>query len=160
MIYSFFESLSFRGFMWPVALLRIYLGWTFLSSFWTRWAAGFFKDTSNVLELFIYTRSQPSTSWFTENLWQWADSAPGAVLWFFYGSELILGLSYLLGWFVRPLSLFGFLLCLSHLTLTSESFHFQYELMAMVHLFLLLIGAGRCLGMDYHFYRHQRGLWW
>ena len=151
MIYSFFESLSFRGFMWPVALLRIYLGWTFLSSFLVRWSEGFFRDNSHVMELFIYTRSQSSTSRFTENLWHWAETAPSGILWVFFGSELLIGLSYLLGFFVRPVSLIGFFLCLSHLTLTSESFHFQYEFLAMVHLFLLLVGGGRCLGLDYHF---------
>ncbi len=160
MIYSFFESLSFRGFMWPVALLRIYLGWTFLGSFLSRWTGGFFQDSSRVAELFIYTRSQSSTSWFTENLWQWAESAPTSVMYVFFGSELIIGLSYLLGLLVRPVSAVAFFLSLSHLTLTSESFHFQYELLAMVHLFLLLLGGGRCLGLDYHFYRHQRGIWW
>jgi thiosulfate dehydrogenase [quinone] large subunit len=159
-LYSFLESLSYRGFLWPVALLRVYLGWTFLGSFVQRWQSGFFQDSSHVWELFAYSKSHAATSWFTENLWQWAEAAPSIVLWVFYGAELVLGLSYFLGWFVRPVSILGFLLCLSHLTLTTEIYHFQYELLAMVHLFLLLIGGGRCLGLDYHFYRHQRGLWW
>jgi thiosulfate dehydrogenase [quinone] large subunit len=39
----------------------------------------------------------------------------------------------------------------------SEDF---YKTILAIHLILAWVGAGRCLGFDYYFFKRRRGFWW
>jgi thiosulfate dehydrogenase [quinone] large subunit len=38
-----------------------------------------------------------------------------------------------------------------------EAFHLT---MFVIHLTMAWLGAGRCFGVDYFFYKRRRGIWW
>ena len=76
------------------------------------------------------------------------------------GIQLIIGLSYILGYVVRPTSILAILFCLNYLVISTSSHEFFFKLMMACHLFMAWVGAGRCLGLDYYFYKRYRGMWW
>lgn len=76
-------------------------------------------------------------------------------------SYLAIGMSYIMGYLVRPLSLVGLIICLNLiLAVGQQDIGLQPVFLAVMHITLGWAGAGRCLGVDYYFYKRRRGLWW
>lgn len=76
------------------------------------------------------------------------------------GLEFAIAVSYLIGYVVRPTALLGVLLCMAMLFISGNTMEDFYKTVLVVHLVLAWVGAGRCLGFDYYFFKRRRGLWW
>ncbi len=74
--------------------------------------------------------------------------------------QFIIGISFLFGFFVRPVSLLGFLLAWNFIYWSPVELQDFYRLQMACFFVLFLIGAGRCLGIDSYFYKRNRGIWW
>lgn len=75
--------------------------------------------------------------------------------------EFATAISYLLGYMVRPVSVIVGLLCLHFMAVAlSPSEILQLKTFVVIHISLAWLGAGRCLGFDYFFYKRHRGIWW
>lgn len=76
------------------------------------------------------------------------------------GVESLIGISFLLGYLVRPFALLGVLLNLNLLWIMGPDQALLYQTLLAIHFTLAWLGAGRCLGIDYYFYKKRRGIWW
>ncbi|RME15733.1 MAG: hypothetical protein D6797_06030 [Bdellovibrio sp.] len=74
-------------------------------------------------------------------------------------SEWLLGLSLLLGFLVRPIGLWGAFLSYAMINAAGQMSSVS-SLEPVLLITLVWLGAGRCLGFDYFFFKRQRGLWW
>lgn len=76
------------------------------------------------------------------------------------GLEFAVAISYILGYVVRPMALIGVLLCLNMLFISGPGNEDFYKTILAVHVMMAWVGAGRCLGFDYYFFKRRRGVWW
>ncbi len=160
MFSSFLESIKYVGHMWPVALIRIIFGYRYISLALERIHAGYLEHPY-ISEHFNLSGTGTTIPDFYFQFFKYLVQSQ----WFqltciFIGLEILIGISYVLGFCVRLAGLFGILLCL-HIYLF---FNFQYGAgqiyMLYLHLLFCLLGAGRCLGLDYYFFKSRRGLFW
>ena len=160
MIVSFLESFKYIGHFYPIAFLRVYLGYFYLEQ-----ASFHYKGDFS---------TQPQLS---EMINQWAPSsgAPGwyqdfliqivAEQWQFFSSaisvtEFLIGLSLVLGYLVRPFTVLAAFVAMHFLWISSPDQSLLYKTLIAVNLSLCWLGAGRCFGIDYYFYKKMRGWLW
>jgi thiosulfate dehydrogenase [quinone] large subunit len=72
----------------------------------------------------------------------------------------VIGISFLIGFLVRPTALLGALLMLNFIFAGGDAATSLQQTFLALFIVLFWVGAGRCLGFDYFFYKRQRGLWW
>lgn len=162
MIVAFFESIKYVGHLFPVSILRIYLGFVYLSQAMERYQGDFLikPRLAGMIGQTLPTSSAPD--WYRTFIEQiviphWLIFAYAIAV-----CEIFVGMSYLLGYMVRPFAMIAALLCLSFVWvggLENQSVNY-YQLNLVVHLTLAVLGAGRCLGIDYFFFKRHRGIWW
>lgn len=167
MLVAFVESFKYIGHLIPVACLRIFLGGYYLKQALSAFQSDYLtkaylaEDVRNHLP---QSNAPDWFRWFLENavIPNWQVFAFGVAV-----TQLVIGISYILGYLVRPAALAGVILSaglmgaigvgsgsLGVASLQATTF------MLVLHLVLGWIGAGRCLGFDYFFYKRHRGLWW
>ena len=61
---------------------------------------------------------------------------------------------------VRPVALLAALVTLNFIFNSGPDIIELHKLHLVLFLILAWLGAGRCLGLDYFFYKRDRGLWW
>lgn len=167
MLVAFVESFKYIGHLIPVACLRIFLGGYYLKhalgaiqgDFLTR--AYLAEDIRNHLP---QSNAPEWFRWFLESavIPNWQVFAIGVT-----AAQFFIGISYIVGYLVRPAALTGVLVCAGLMgamganSVNSGIGNLQTTtFMLVLHLVLGWIGAGRCLGFDYFFYKRHRGLWW
>ena len=74
--------------------------------------------------------------------------------------EFLIGISLLLGFLVRPTTLLGAIISLNAVLVSVGPAAILQQTFLALFIVLFWIGAGRCLGFDYFFYKRMRGLWW
>ena len=160
MIVAFFESIKYVGHLFPISFFRIYLGYFYLMRALDAYHSGFLEQAYLAEDIRSFIPKSPAPEWYKLFLdvvviqrWQFFAM-------FIIGSQLFIAVSYFLGYLVRPAALLGLFLTLNFsLALSSQ----QTELtgfLLLFHVILGWLGAGRCLGFDYFFYKRRRGLWW
>ena len=160
MISSFLESIKYVGHLWPVALIRIIFGYRYISLSMDRIHSGYLEH-AYINEYFnLNGPIFPIPDFYFNFFKNLVQSQWLAMTFIFIGLEILIGISYILGFGVRLFALFGLLLS-SHIYLF---FNIQYGTgqiyIFYLHLLFLLIGAGRCLGIDYYYFKSRRGLFW
>ena len=160
MIVAFLESIKYTGHLFPLALLRVYLGYYYLH-----------QSLDQYSSLFI---RQPTVEDLAHQAIQF-QIAPEAYLrildslviphwqmfsYIFIGIQFLAGISYLIGFCVRPLSLLIALYGFHVLSYVTGPEAVLWKTLIVIHLTLGWLGAGRCFGLDYYFYRRNRGFWW
>ena len=160
MLVSFLESIKHVGHIYPVALLRIYLGYHYLNLGFDHLKDEFLTQP-RLAATIVERLAQPDLPhWYTYVLqfivvpnWQ-------LVAYFITYCYFIIGISLLIGFMVRPVSLLGVFLTVNFIYAGVESAIISQQTFLILFIVLFWIGAGRCLGVDYYFYKRQRGLWW
>jgi thiosulfate dehydrogenase [quinone] large subunit len=61
---------------------------------------------------------------------------------------------------VRPVAILAVILSLNMLVISGNQFDDMYKTFIAIHLMMAWVGAGRCLGLDYYFFKRRRGIWW
>lgn len=160
MIYAFFESIKYVGHLFPIAFLRVYLGY-----FWVHSALETYKNGQMVLpgyldDLKIKSMNINIPVWykyFLENFvfFHWSNFVTVLIT-----AQFLVGLSLVMGFLVRPMSLIGILISLHYVYLGGDHTNLVYMTFVSIFVTLLWVGAGRCLGFDYFFYKRNRGIWW
>lgn len=159
MLASYLESIKYVGHMYPVAFVRILLGYQSLSMVVSRINTGYLEHAYISERLNLSAGGENPGLYFElfKNLiqGQWLPMTYILII-----SEIAIGCSYILGFGVRIASLLGMLLSLHiYLYFDFQSSPGQIYLF-YVHLLFFLLGAGRCLGLDYYFFKSRRGLLW
>lgn len=160
MIRSFLESLKYIGHLWPVALFRFFMGYYFINSALSRVDLGYLDHAYISEKLSLYEMHNVlATNYFNFLKYMvteyWFVASYILVL-----AEFIIGVSYVLGLGVRFTTLLGMFLSFNMIWFFDFSNQSAQMFIFLIHLLFLLLGAGRCLGFDYHFYKSRRGLLW
>lgn len=162
MLVAFVESFKYVGHLIPVACLRIFLGGYFLKHAVAAFQGDYLlkaylaEDIRNHLPV---SNAPEWYRWFLESAvipnWQFFAVGLTAI-------QAFIGVSYIVGYLVRPGALLGVLLSAALIgAIGSGQSNLQATtLMLVLHLILGWVGAGRCLGFDYFFYKRHRGIWW
>jgi thiosulfate dehydrogenase [quinone] large subunit len=160
MIVSFLESIKYVGHQYPIALMRIYLGYYFFDLALIRTQGEFLTQPRLAAIIMDSLPSVPLPDWYTQFLklvvvpnWQY-------FAYFITYCEFIIGISFLLGLFVRPVAILGIFLMLNFIYAGSDAASSLQQVFLVLFIVMFWVGAGRCLGFDYYFYKRQRGLWW
>ncbi len=159
MLLAYLESIKYIGHLFPVALLRIYMGWTFLKVAWTRYQGDYLSQphiVSNITE----NSAMTAPDWYKSFLDQvvvpnWQIFAFCVV---YFG--FLVGISFILGFFVRPVALLAAIVTLNFVYNSSPDLMPLHQLHLVLFLIFAWLGAGRCLGLDYFFFKRDRGIWW
>lgn len=160
MILSFLESLKHTGGLKSVALLRIYIGFFYLEKFLKKINSDFLNQplfASELNESLSKILISPPYKTFIENIviHNWLVSSYLVVI-----AEGAIAISYILGYLTRPIAIIACLLVVFFISVSPASSVESLRLLLAIHVTFLLIGGGRCLGVDYYFYKKDRGLLW
>lgn len=160
MILAFFESVKYVGHLVPMAMLRIYIGWGFLLAALAKKESDYLLQPKLAAAINDFLPLSTAPIWYRQILdsvvvphWQ---IFAYSIMYF----EFLIGIGLILGFLARPLALMAAFLALNYLYTSSLELGLYYRLLIVVCLMLSWLGAGRCLGMDYFFYKRQRGLLW
>lgn len=160
MLVSFFDSIRYVGHLYPIALMRIYLGYYFLASALDRVHGEFLRQPRLAA---IIMESMPQSDlpqWYAHFLQQLVVPNWQIFAYFITYCEFIVGISFLIGFLVRPSALLGIVLMINYIYAGRELVSSVQQTFLALFIVMFWIGAGRCLGVDYYFYKRQRGLWW
>lgn len=161
MLQSYFESIKYVGHLLPISFLRIFIGYFYLNLAFKDWLV--YSSGGNAFsEMLIDALNKAQIpSWYRLLLSEQMIPNWNIVVFILIGLQIATGVSYILGYVVRPMSVFAILLCVNFLILSGggekEIF---YKLLIACHVLLAWVGAGRCLGIDYYFFKRRRGVWW
>lgn len=160
MFTAFFESIKYVNHLIPLAFLRIYIGYLWFSLAFETYQTGLFSS-----QVFI---EQYKSQEFIMNYPQWYQNIFESLVyphWALVSSviialQLIVGVSFIIGFLVRPMSLVGLFFCFHMMSQGSHIYLEMYSVLSAVFFTMLIAGAGRCIGFDYYFFKRHRGLWW
>lgn len=159
MIIAFVESIKYVGHFLPISFLRIFLGYYYFNLGISHLKSGYLEHAYMAEDIrnFLPQATVPEfMRFFLENIVipNWQVFAHVFVIF-----QIVMGLAYILGYLVRPFAMLGMLACVL-LLMVQTTTDLQTTFVLMVHLTLGWMGAGRCLGLDYYFYKRHRGIWW
>lgn len=160
MIYAFFESVKYVGHLIPVAFLRVFLGYYYLQSALLKFHGDFLLRPKLAAQIAEVLPGLQAPFWYKSLVERWVVQHWQGFAFVILGIEFALAISYLLGYVVRPVALLGVLLSINMLILAGSANEDLYRCFLAMHLALAWVGAGRCLGIDYYFYKRRRGIWW
>lgn len=160
MLVAYLESIKYVGHLFPLAFLRVYLGWSFLSTAWLRYQSDFLTQPRIAAAITEWTPLGSAPEWYKEFLdrvvvpnWQLA-----AYCIVYFG--FLVGISFILGFFVRPVALLAALVTINFIYTSPPEVADLHRLHLVLFLVMAWLGAGRCMGFDYFFYKRDRGIWW
>ncbi len=74
--------------------------------------------------------------------------------------EMAIGISYVIGFLVRPASLAAMILLINIMLGQGPESYTIGEIYFAANAMIFMVSAGRCVGFDYYFYKRVRGIWW
>lgn len=160
MLVTFFESIKHVGHLFPVVILRVFMGIHFLQTAVAHLNGPFLNQPLLAEMIRDWSPGSAAPQWYkglldSLVLPQWQLAAYCIVY-----LEFVIGFSFLFGFFVRPASLLGFLLAWNFIYWSPVELQDFYRLQMACFAALFLIGAGRCFGIDSYFFKRNRGVWW
>lgn len=161
MLVAFIESIKYVGHLLPIAFLRVFLGYYYFNQALLNLHGDYLSRAYLAEDIRTYLPRSPAPEWYKAALEtivipNWQIFAIAITV-----AQAAIGISYVLGYMVRPFSLIGIALGLNlMLALGPHQSELQTSFMLILHFTLGWLGAGRCLGIDYYFYKRRRGLWW
>ena len=145
--------------MWPLALVRIFIGFQFLVEVYERIQTGYLQHPY-LSERLLLSDNPDNYGYYFSIFKNIIQSQWYAMTYVLLIVETIIGVSYILGFGVRLVSLLGILLSL-HVYLFFDFAGSPGQIyLFYIHLLFCALGAGRCLGLDYYFFKSRRGLLW
>ena len=160
MLQSFFESIKYVGHLLPISFLRIFLGYFYLDLTFKDWKQ-YLLGVAGYSDVFVEALNKNQIpSWFRIVLSEQIIPYWQMFAFLIIGIQLAIAVSYIIGYVVRPISILAILLCILYLMIFSAEQEIFFKLLIACHFVLAWVGAGRCLGVDYYFYKRRRGVWW
>ena len=160
MLQAYFESIKYVGHLLPISLLRIFVGYFYLQQAVADWKMHILSN-STVSDMIVDALSSDKMPyWYRIFLSEHVIPHWNIYAFIFVGLQLTVGLSYLIGYVVRPASIIGLILCLNYIAVGNSQQELFFRMMIACQVTFMWVGAGRCLGLDYFFYKRYRGIWW
>jgi len=160
MFTAFFESFRYVGYFYPIAVLRIFMGYHFLQSGFNRLNGDFLIQPRLAAEVSQWLPQSSAPMWYKNLASDFLVQNWQAFSYIIMYCEFLIGLSFVIGFIVRPAAILGLILCLNLLFFSSPALSDLYQIYMYTIFILFWLGAGRCMGFDYFFFKRQRGLWW
>lgn len=161
MLVAFVESIKYVGHLLPVAFLRVFLGYYYLNEALIQLHGDFLSHAYLAEDIRGFLTRSTAPEWYKSFLEtivipNWQIFAYVIVI-----AHLLIGISYILGYLVRPMSALGIFLGINlMLAMGAHQYELQNTFVLVILFTLGWLGAGRCLGLDYYFYKRRRGIWW
>lgn len=160
MILSFIESLKYVGHLLPISFLRIFVGLFYIQGSIKQYKSDFLLRPRLVDSVIEYLPSSNAPAWIkffltSQIVPHWQILA--VVVW---SLSILIGVSYLIGYVVRPTALLAVVLSVFFLFISGPLHEDFNKAMIAIHIIFAWLGAGRCLGFDYYFFKKNRGFWW
>lgn len=159
MFVAFFESIKYVGHLFPLAFLRVFIGYFYLSQALQKYNGDFLTHPRLAEWVSDGLVASSAAAWYQDFLQQLVTPHWKVFSGIIVVFELLIGLSFLLGYLVRPTALLGILLSWFYLSLIPNQ-DILFKTLIAIHVTLAWLGAGRCLGFDFYFYKRNRGIWW
>lgn len=160
MIVAFFESFKYSGHLFPVAFLRIFLGYHYLQVALQKMQEGYLAQPQLAGVVNEWLNQGLVPLWYQN----WIESVvvPYWQVFAYFATilQIVVGVSFLLGFLVRPFALLASLISLNFIFVADPSQIAIHKLFFAINFTLAWFGAGRCLGVDYFFFKKNRGIWW
>jgi thiosulfate dehydrogenase (quinone) large subunit len=160
MLVSFLESIKYTGHLLPIVFLRVFLGYYFILQALAKWRGDFLSKPRIAEMISEFLPASQAPQWYKVLAIDWLVPHWHGLAFAIVGLEFAIGISYLLGYVVRPMAILAALYCLQMHAITPKGIDQLQITFVGMHLTLAWIGAGRCVGIDYYFYKRRRGLWW
>ena len=162
MITSIFESIKHVGYLFPISFLRIYLGYIFFESALRKFREDYFDYPHLAASISEWLPVSSAPNWYQEFLIVFVIPDPNWKVFAYLITycELLIGVSLLMGFLVRPLSILGILLSVHSIYAHGQPAVEVHQTFLVLFIVTLWMGAGRSLGLDYFFYKRQRGWLW
>ena len=160
MFTAFFESVKYVGHLLPISFLRIFLGYYYLQQAMFKFQGDFLNRPRIADQMAEWIPASHAPHWF--KVFVSSQMIPNwhTVAFIICGLEFGIAVSYILGYVVRPMALLGVGLCIVTMFISGPQSEDFYKTFLAIHVVLAWVGAGRCLGFDYYFYKRRRGFWW
>jgi thiosulfate dehydrogenase [quinone] large subunit len=160
MFVSFLESIKYVGHLVPISFLRIFLGYYYFESALQKYSGDFLIKPKIAESISEYLPLSHAPEWYkiiisSQFIPQWQFLA-----FLITGFEFAIGISYLFGYVVRPMALIGIFLSANMIFILGPQTEDIQKTFLAIHFVMAWIGAGRCLGVDYYFFKRRRGFWW
>lgn len=160
MLVAFFESIKYVGHLIPLSVFRIYIGYYFLERAFERYHGDFLVYPRLASSVMQHLSTSVAPDWY-----KWLLEVYVVPNWQIFAytvtyMEFLVGLSLLVGFLVRPAALLGMFLMINLMFSASGAALELNRLLCAILFLFLWIGAGRCLGIDYFFFKRKRGLLW
>lgn len=160
MLLAFFESIKYVGHLLPISFLRIFMGYYYFQLASEKYAGDFLTRPRIADQISQWLPASHAPDWYkflatSTFIPQWQ-----TVAFIIVGVEFLIAASYFFGYVVRPVAIIASLFCFNMLFISGPQAEELIKLQLVVHLIFAWIGAGRCLGFDYYFYKRRRGFWW
>jgi thiosulfate dehydrogenase (quinone) large subunit len=160
MLQAYFESIKYVGHLLPISFLRIFLGYFYMDLVFKDWSH-FLAGVGGYAETFVEALNKSHIPpWFRLLLSEQIIPYWQTYAFFIIGIQLVVAISYIIGYVVRPVSILAVLLGIVYLLIFPAEQEIFFKLLIACHIVLAWVGAGRCLGLDYYFYKRRRGVWW
>lgn len=154
------ESLRYINHLWPVVILRIYTSLFFFSHYNQKIASGYLNQPklSALIDEHLYANHPPAwvESFFVNAVQSNWSFYAGVVV----NTEWLLGILFFIGFLNRPAALFSILFIYMVSFVSGPVEQGQLYPMLAILVTLAVFGSGRVGGVDYFFYKRQRGLIW
>ncbi len=160
MFVSYLESLKYTGHLFPIALLRVYLGYTYLERALERLNGDYLIQPHLAGMISEWLPRSTAPMWYKSALDSLVVPNWQVFAYTITYTEFLIGLSFLIGFFVRPTAILGALLALNFIYNSPPLLVDFHKLHMILFILLAWIGAGRCMGLDYFFFKRRRGFSW
>lgn len=160
MFVAFFESVKYVGHLLPISFLRVFLGYYYLNQALQKYRGDYLLRPKLAAQVAEILPSLQIPEWYRSLVNSYFIPHWQMFAFTVTGIEFAIAFSYLLGYVVRPVALLGVLLSLNMLAISGPQNEDLYKTFLAIHLTMAWIGAGRCLGFDYYFFKRRRGIWW
>ena len=161
MLLAFLESIKYIGQMIPLALFRLFIGYYYLRTGWSHYGDNYWTQPHHAQEMIQNLDHNALPLFYNQLVEDYIFSNWTVFAYWFLFLEICIGFGFLFGFLVRPLGIIAFLMCLHQLLFNFYTpFYGTWLLLCAINLTFVAVGAGRCLGLDYFFYKRHRGLWW
>ena len=160
MLASFLESIKYVGHMVPLAFLRVFIGVSYFQAAVTKLNSEFLGRPKAAAQVAEILPQLQLSAWYASAVEKWMIQGWQSFGFVWMALEFAIGISYFLGYVVRPMALLAALWSFHFLMISQGADATLNRILMVVHLVLAGVGAGRCLGVDSYFYKRRRGFWW
>lgn len=160
MFSAFFQSIQYTGLYLPVAILRIFIGYHFFQEGLKKAQGDFLVQPRLAAEISEWLPQSQAPLWYKSMMGEHVIEYWRVFAYSITYFELMIGVSFILGFFVRPAALLGVILCANYYFNTNPLVGGLHQIYMILFFIMGMLGAGRSLGFDYFFFKRHRGIWW